>query len=40
MVNGTFGIDSVKTGVLTAMRFPDGAVFQSERCSLPESRWA
>jgi serine/threonine protein phosphatase 1 len=40
VVNGTYGIDSIKTGVLTAMRFPDGAVFQSERCSLPDSRWS
>ena len=29
----TFGIDSISTGVLTAIRMPDGMVFQSERYS-------
>jgi len=29
--NLTFGIDSIVTGVLTAMRFPDGKVYQSAR---------
>jgi serine/threonine protein phosphatase 1 len=29
--NLTFGIDSISKGVLTAMRFPDGRVFQSSR---------
>ena len=28
----TFGIDSIRHGVLTAMRFPDRAIFQSRRC--------
>ena len=27
----TYGIDSISTGVLTAIRMPDGKVFQSER---------
>lgn len=27
----TYGIDSISTGVLTAIRMPDGEVFQSER---------
>ena len=27
----TYGIDSISTGVLTALRMPDGEVFQSER---------
>lgn len=30
-VNRTYGIDSIETGVLTAMRFPDLQIFQSER---------
>jgi serine/threonine protein phosphatase 1 len=38
--NGTYGIDSIKTGVLTAMRFPDRAVIQSERYLLPASNWS
>jgi len=29
--NGTYGIDSIAHGVLTAMRFPDSRVFQSAR---------
>jgi len=29
--NRTYGIDSILTGVLTAMRFPDGKIFQSAR---------
>ena len=29
----TYGIDSISTGVLTAIRMPDGKVFQSERFS-------
>jgi serine/threonine protein phosphatase 1 len=29
--NRTFGIDTISKGVLTAMRFPDGAIFQSEK---------
>jgi len=29
--NRTYGIDSIDDGVLTAMRFPDGRVFQSKR---------
>ena len=29
--NRTFGIDTISRGVLTAMRFPDGTVFQSNR---------
>ena len=29
--NGTFGIDTISKGILTAMRFPDGKVFQSSR---------
>ena len=29
--NRTYGIDSIVTGVLTAMRFPDGKVYQSAR---------
>ena len=28
--NGTFGIDTISKGVLTAMRFPDGKIFQSD----------
>lgn len=39
-VNGTYGIDSIKTGVLTAMRFPDLEVFQSQQYLLPESSWS
>ena len=27
----TYGIDSISTGVLTAIRMPDGRIFQSER---------
>ena len=27
----TYGLDTISTGVLTAVRMPDGAVFQSER---------
>jgi len=27
----TYGIDTIAKGVLTAMRFPDGKIFQSER---------
>lgn len=30
--NRTFGIDTIATGVLTAMRFPDLKIFQSKRC--------
>jgi len=30
-MNGTYGIDTIASGVLTAMRFPDCAVFQSRR---------
>jgi serine/threonine protein phosphatase 1 len=29
--NGTFGIDSISQGVLTAMRFPDERIFQSQQ---------
>jgi serine/threonine protein phosphatase 1 len=29
--NRTFGIDTISKGVLTAMRFPDGKIFQSEK---------
>ena len=29
--NGTFGIDTISSGVLTAVRFPDRRVFQSRR---------
>jgi len=29
--NRTFGIDTISKGVLTAMRFPDGKIFQSAR---------
>ena len=29
--NGTFGIDTISKGVLTAMRFPDGKIFQSSK---------
>jgi serine/threonine protein phosphatase 1 len=29
--NRTFGLDTISKGVLTAMRFPDGKVFQSAR---------
>ena len=29
--NQTFGIDTISHGVLTAMRFPDGKIFQSNR---------
>ena len=29
--NRTFGIDTISTGILTAMRFPDGKIFQSEK---------
>lgn len=32
--NRTYGIDTVSTGVLTAMRFPDEGVFQSKRYSV------
>jgi serine/threonine protein phosphatase 1 len=39
-VNGTYGIDTIKTGVLTAMRFPDLEIFQSERYPLPETSWS
>ena len=31
--NGTFGIDTIRKGVLTAIRLPDGAAFQSKRYS-------
>jgi serine/threonine protein phosphatase 1 len=31
----TYGIDSIHTGVLTAIRMPDGKVFQSERFQQP-----
>jgi serine/threonine protein phosphatase 1 len=34
--NRTFGIDTISRGVLTAMRFPDGKVFQSDRYELPD----
>lgn len=30
-MNRTYGIDTISTGVLTAMRFPDGRIFQSKR---------
>ena len=39
-VNRTYGIDSIKTGVLTAMRFPDLAVFHSEEHRMPKSSWS
>lgn len=39
-VNRTYGIDSIKTGVLTAMRFPDLEVFQSESYPMPKSSWS
>ena len=29
--NHTFGIDTISHGVLTAMRFPDGEIFQSKK---------
>jgi serine/threonine protein phosphatase 1 len=29
--NRTFGIDTISRGVLTAMRFPDGEIFQSKK---------
>jgi hypothetical protein len=29
--NRTFGIDTISKGVLTAMRFPDGEIFQSKK---------
>ena len=29
--NRTYGIDTIAKGVLTAMRFPDGKIFQSGR---------
>lgn len=29
--NHAYGIDTISTGVLTAIRMPDGAIFQSER---------
>jgi len=32
--NRTYGIDTIAKGVLTAMRFPDGKIFQSERYPL------
>ncbi len=32
--NKTFGIDTISQGVLTAMSFPDGKVFQSQRYSI------
>jgi serine/threonine protein phosphatase 1 len=31
IVDGTFGIDSISHGVLTAMRFPDRRIYQSAR---------
>jgi hypothetical protein len=34
--NGTYGIDTSAQGVLTALRFPDGAVFQSKRFVIPQ----
>jgi hypothetical protein len=39
--NRTYGIDTIAKGVLTAMRFPDGKIFQSERHQLNHSqrRW-
>jgi hypothetical protein len=39
-VNRTYGIDTIETGVLTAMRFPDLEVFQSRQYRLPESSWS
>lgn len=39
-VNRTYGIDTIKTGVLTAMRFPDLEVFQSQQYRLPGSSWS
>lgn len=35
--NRTYGIDTISRGVLTAMRFPDGKVFQSNRYSTERS---
>ena len=35
MENKTYGIDTIAHGVLTAMRFPDGKVFQSGRHRMP-----
>jgi len=32
--NRSYGIDTIAKGVLTAMRFPDGKIFQSERYQL------
>jgi serine/threonine protein phosphatase 1 len=36
--NRTFGIDTIAKGVLTAMRFPDHKIFQSERCDTKRLR--
>lgn len=35
--NRTYGIDTIAKGVLTAMRFPDGKIFQSERYQLNQA---
>jgi diadenosine tetraphosphatase ApaH/serine/threonine PP2A family protein phosphatase len=39
-VNRTYGIDSIKTDVLTAIRFPDLEVFQSEPYPMPKLNWS
>jgi len=36
IVGRTIGIDTISHGVLTAMRLPDGRVFQSGRCAAPK----
>jgi len=33
VVGRTYGLDTISTGVLTALRLPDGAIFQSNRFS-------
>ena len=35
--NRTFGIDTISRGVLSAMRFPDGKIFQSNRYPLGDA---
>jgi serine/threonine protein phosphatase 1 len=37
IVGRTIGIDTISHGVLTALRLPDGRVFQSARCRTPSS---
>ncbi len=37
--NGTFGIDTLSSGVLTAARFPDGKIFQSSQDDSSRRQW-